>query len=122
MRMIKRFLQKHLAPVVYEFSNTREVPDPGRDVLETLAHHPGFLYLLWKLRLERAALVSKLSTESFSLREDDIFRAGIYWSGWLDKKLQALISMKRIQEISFPTKDELVEFNKLRDNLKEVGI
>ena len=63
--------------------------------LLTLQGHPGFLWLLDQLRLERSYLQTILGTRrQKTLTDAEFLQAGIAWSGWLQDKMERAIGFR----------------------------
>jgi hypothetical protein len=101
-------------------SRLPELTGDLRESLRTLDYHPGFQYLLQRLRVAKAGILSQLQ-EGLSLTEVQLryLQAGLYWAGWLENEHLSL-STKRPP--SRPTtEDEEAEFRAIRENLELVG-
>ena len=70
---------------------TQRFPEETRDQQEsvqTLAAHPGFVFLLAKLHHQRAALESQLKHSHHNdIRAVEFIQSGIFWSSWLENQL-----------------------------------
>src|SRR5579862_5447911 len=75
---------------VIEVSVSRQLDPEGIKAIPTLAHHPGFVALMGKLHLQRAALETKLKTTHFpDIREVDRIQGAIYWCNWLEATVRS---------------------------------
>ena len=86
--------------------------------IQTLQGHPGFLYLLGKLKFHRGILKEQLST----VRQDSManvlmLQSGIAWSGWLQTELELAINF-RASAPSAPSRDELTLFEEAQQQLE----
>ena len=97
--------------LIVEVEKPRAIPPLSEEVAEsvaTLQSHPGFQYLLQKLRLQRSGLVSSLSHQRHSsLADIEFLQSGIAWTGWLEEQLQKSVGFRaqKPQEI-FPSERE----------------
>lgn len=67
-------------------------PEAEKTVI-TLQSHPGFLYLVNKLRLQRHALEMKLKHERHSnLNEVEWIQSGIFWCNWLEDQVNRMVN------------------------------
>lgn len=89
--------------LIVEVDKPREValldPEMAKSVA-SLREHPGFLYLLAKLRYQRAMLRAHLErTRQEKLSDVDFIKSGINWCGWLEEQLSkaAKIEIERPQ-------------------------
>ena len=77
---------------IVEIERPRQQPQLNADVkaaLESLNSHPGFRYLLDKLRLQRHMLETQLRmTRHETLRDSDFLQSGIFWTGWLEQQMK----------------------------------
>ena len=91
---------------------------------ETLNSHPGFVYLLEKLRHQRGYFKSLLETQAISeLRELAMLQAAVYWSGWLEQEVtKTLPSLRAAQTPRTPEPDVNNLFENARTALSEVGV
>lgn len=78
-------------PLIVEVEKPRVVPEWNKDVaasIATLQGHPGFAWLLGRLRLHRASMKSALcSQRQETLRDVEFLQSGIAWTGWLESQL-----------------------------------
>lgn len=64
-------------------------------VVASLQSHPGFLYLLGKLKFHREILRSTLdSRRQVSMEDVIMLQSGIAWSGWLKDELEKAVDFK----------------------------
>lgn len=94
--------------VQVEVPKSAEVTPEGRASLAMLKDHPGFNYLINRLRLQRAALESALK---FSKHQDfnqvlDL-QAGIRWMMWLENQFMLAIQHPTREESRDPNAEEL---------------
>lgn len=67
--------------------------------IATLQGHPGFTYLLQKLRLQRAMLVSALAnTRQESLKDVEFLQSGVAWTGFVEAQLMKAIGYREAPE------------------------
>lgn len=88
---------------VVEVAAPRTVGEFNKDAasaIATLQGHPGFQYLLQKLRWQNAALVSAIKTRrQGSVRDFEFLQSGIAWTGWLEEQLQRAIGYREQVEV-----------------------
>jgi len=66
---------------------TREL----RETLLTLNSHPGFSYLLERLKAQKAAFEAVLRTQKHEeLKDVHFVQAAVYWAGWLQRQISEL--------------------------------
>ena len=64
----------------------------------SLQGHPGFGWLLQKLRLQKAQLTSILSRErQKNLTDVEFLQSGIAWTGWIEEQLQRAIGWREAE-------------------------
>jgi hypothetical protein len=110
--------------LVVEVEPGRRIPDldeDSRQAVVSLAHHPGFRYLMAKLKFERAVLQSKLVKERHSDIADVAYlQGGVHWLGWLEdfvrKETQSVLN--RHQDASHA---EELAFKEAMAAYEEVG-
>ena len=112
-------------PLVVEVEKPRNLgPLTGeqREAILSLQHHPGFQYLLTKLRLQRALLEAKVLRErQKDLVDTEFLKSGIAWAGWLEDQLRAEIRYADKPAPSPATPVEEQEFQQVRALVEEIG-
>jgi len=59
-----------------------------KEAVATLSSHPGFIFLVDRLNLQRQMLESKLAREFHKdLREIDYLQAGVFWLGYIQDQV-----------------------------------
>lgn len=92
-----------------------------RESVATLSSHPGFVWLVNRLKFQREALKSRVALERQTKIEDVIFlQAGIYWAGWLEQEI-ARLTTKLPQRKLDPFEEELAAFKELDSAIERVG-
>jgi len=93
------FWLRGLLPTAYQVvkvTDTEPVPALDREMqetLSTLAAHPGFVYLLKRLRYQRGLLLARLQgSKHNSLHEVQLLQSGVYWSNWLEAQFNELMN------------------------------
>lgn len=85
-------------PVVLEVERATRVPELTEDMAKsigTLQSHPGFQYLLAKLKFHRSVLKEQLAGNRQETMADVIMlQSGVAWSGWLQGQLDAAMGFK----------------------------
>jgi len=92
-----------------------------RASVKTLAHHPGFLAVIDKLRVQRATLQSQL-TSSFhkDLRQVDYLQAGIFWLSWVEKVVNQT-TQSGSQGYIDPEAEEAAAIKAINDQIEKIG-
>lgn len=108
---------------VIEVPQGHKLPELNGDLKESLKalyNHPGFQYLLQRLRFQKAAMESTLR-EGINLTEIQLryLQAGIFWASQLEKDISSLTQSRPTQREAFP--DEATEFAKIRQGIELVG-
>lgn len=117
MNLFKRFKL-----IKIEVPDSAEVSAEGRKSLATLGNHPGFRFLLAKLKLQRAALEAKLKYEP----HDDLktvirLQEGIRWMMWLENQFMLAINHPTKEKSRDPNADELEALQRSLDAIEGVG-
>ncbi len=126
--MLKRIRKLFAVPTfrIVEVENPRVSIAATRDVIEsvhTLAAHPGFIYLLNKLKVQRAALETKLTiSRHVSLSEVEFIQSGIFWTNWLPSQLELAVLRLRPGASRPATEEEGEAFQQILNTIKPVGI
>lgn len=83
---------------VVEVEKGRRPPELTEETARSVASlqsHPGFLYLLAKLRFHQDVLKAQVSGVRQKSMEDVIMlQSGVAWSGWLKSELEAAINFQ----------------------------
>lgn len=88
----------------------------------SLSHHPGFMYLLTRLRYERSLLETTLKrTRHTDIREVDFLQSGIAWAGWLDDFLSRLVTVSKRSQPTSATPEEIAAFSEAIAAIEQVG-
>lgn len=89
------FSSKKSTPKVIEVEVPRKAPLFSKEIKESLAAlpgHPGFEYLLNRLKFEQAVLATKLKNERHeSMRDVEFLQSGIFWTNWLRGQLDKVV-------------------------------
>lgn len=117
MNLFKRFKL-----IEVEVPDATEVTDEGRKSLATLGNHPGFRYLLAKLKLQRASLEAKLKYEPHDDLKNVIrLQEGIRWMMWLENQFMLAIHHPTKTKSRDPNADELEALQRSLDAIEGVG-
>lgn len=93
-----------------------------RKSVASLALHPGFRYLLAKLKTQKKFLEGQLiSTPHTSIRDVHQLQAGIFWCGWLDSQLKYETALSEPKLPVSATQEELDAFAQVNAQLEIVG-
>lgn len=114
---------KKTPPVILEIEKNSKLPELTGDLKEsikTLEYHPGYNYLIQRLRHAKAVMNSQLR-EGMELTETQLryLQAGIFWAGWLENEQLTLTKNRPVRE---QTSTEAEEFERLQRSLDLVGI
>jgi hypothetical protein len=117
---------ERVVPLVVEVDKPRDLKTfNDADVKESvvsLQSHPGFLYLLAKLRFQRNALESHLKRQKQeTMQEVDFLKSGIAWAGWLEDQLNTAIKFRTVKPPQEAEAEEIELFNQLSKMLTQVG-
>jgi hypothetical protein len=88
----------------------------------TLAGHPGFQYLVGKLKAQRSVLETQLKTARHDdIRTVELLQSGIFWAGWLQTQVEKM-TLRVQKPVTRPaTPEEQVAYNEARDLISLVG-
>jgi hypothetical protein len=110
---------------IVELEKPRELAQVDMEVrksVASLALHPGFRYLLAKLRAQKQFLQGQLVTgDHATMQEVQRFQAGIYWAGWLETQLKTETALSEPRLTASPTQNEIDAFNAVKSQLEVVG-
>lgn len=89
----------------------------------SLANHPGFQYLLAKLKFQRAALKDSLEkTRHKEMRDVEFLQSGANWCNWLQLELERAIGVMNAPKPRPVRPYEQDAFEQLRQNVELVGL
>jgi hypothetical protein len=89
----------------------------------SLQSHPGFQYLLAKLRVQRAALKHALETQrQKELKDFEFLQSGANWCNWLQVQLDEAVKLTQQPKPRNATAYEREAFEQLRSQLDVVGV
>ena len=95
-----------------------------KESMRTLQLHPGFNYILSRLRLTKSGLQHQLQ-EGFELPERDLHRiqAGIFFAGWLENELRRLTSTpsRPVRDLTDSEAESFLDISSFDANLERVG-
>jgi hypothetical protein len=107
--------------LVVEVDRGQRPEVPGKDLRESiiaLKLHPGFDYLLRKLRFQRAYLEAKLRSEHHKeIREVDFLQSGIGWLNWLESQINFETGKKDASEPTQPVSYERKLFEEVNRSI-----
>ena len=108
--------------VKVEVPATLEVTPEGRKSLAALREHPGFRYLINKLKLQRAALESALKYQIHDdIRQVARLQEGIRWMHWLENQFLLAVQHPVRMEERDPNAEELAALQRSLDAIEGVG-
>lgn len=108
---------------VIELEKGSKLPELNGDLKESikaLVAHPGFNYLLQRLRFQKSAMETTLR-EGLNLTEIQLryLQAGIYWASQLERDISTLTQTRPQAQ---PAPDNAAgEFERVRQNVELVG-
>jgi hypothetical protein len=121
--MFKR--KKIEVPVILEIESTKRIPPLDantREAVTSLRSHPGFQYLLGKLRVERAVFESQLRNQRHSNLSDVAYlQAGAFWTNWLEKEVSREIGIIQRNTAVPLSQEELAAFETAKAAYEEIG-
>lgn len=92
-----------------------------RELVLTLAQHPGFIILIDRLSNQAALLKAQLETTRFASKEDfEFVQSGIFWCKWLKQQV-ASATTRAAQTAVDATKEDEEAFKALQATLERVG-
>lgn len=84
--------------LILEVEKGARVPGLDKDSAQAVASlqgHPGFLYLLAKLKFQNEVLKSTLQSRRHeNIREVEFLQSGIAWTNWLRDQLEGAVNFK----------------------------
>lgn len=112
-------------PLIVEVEKPRDVGALDAESAQSvaaLAGHPGFQYLLTRLRFQKHLLQAALNNQRQStLVEVEFLKSGIAWCGWLENQLGLATGLLKRPVPSEPSPDEAAAFNELRKMVEVIG-
>lgn len=91
--------------------------DPRKDDEESiraLAHHPGFVALMNRLKLQRGVLKTRLENQVFDdIRQCYHLQNGLKWLDYLNSEVNKVVLKKQEAQATRARPDEQAEFNKV---------
>jgi hypothetical protein len=113
-----KFLTKLETKYIFVEADTPRLPELTADIKESVAslqHHPGFVYLLAKLSVQRKYYESQLHTGRHVGDDVAHLQAAIYWANWLERTCHGM------QPIHEANPSEFEAFESARQSLELVG-
>jgi hypothetical protein len=103
--------------------NVPELNNTNAAAVAALRDHPGFQYLLAKLRLQKALLQTTLSTKrQASLRDVEFLQSGIVWCGWLEDQVSKAVGIQNRPQARPARVPEIEAFEQLQRLIDVVGV
>lgn len=118
-----KWLLKLIGETPYQLVIEGPLPEISKDddeSIKTLAHHPGFIALHNRLRIQNALLKTKLETERNSHEDDNFLKSGIFWSKYYFQEVNRLVNKKDVPRAQAAPNDVLAEFEKMHAQLERV--
>ena len=99
-----------------------ELDSASAVAVASLQTHPGFQYLLAKLRFQRASLKEALvKNRHKDLKDVEFLQSGANWCGWLQEQVEHAIGVVN-RPVQRPARDfELEAFERLRNQIDVIG-
>lgn len=120
--MFKKIIEK---PFILEVEAGKRIPpldETTRAAVTSLDSHPGFQYLIAKLRIERAIIESRLRSERHTdLASVAYLQAGVKYSRWLEDEVSRELQVKPRSAPSPLTLEEQAIYNAALATYEEVG-
>ena len=111
--------------LVVEIERPRPILPLEDDMAETLLSlrgHPGFQYLLNKLRFQRSVLESSLlQNRQATMQDVEFIKSGIAWTKWLDDQLSKAAGLKSRAPTAPASKSERDVYEELKDFVEVLG-
>jgi len=93
-----------------------------RESIATLSGHPGFVYLITKLRYQRYLLERKLKESRFPTIQDvELVQSGIFWTNWLEDQVNTAVNRIREKATTAATETETSVFEAIQKTIELVG-
>lgn len=112
-------------PYILEIESTKRIPPldaSTREAVTSLRSHPGFQYLLGKLRVERAVFESQLrNTRHSNISDVAYLQAGAFWTNWLEKEVSREVGAVQRNTPSPLSEQELAAFEAAKAAYEEIG-
>ncbi len=90
--------------------------------VDALAHNPGFLYLLARLKAQRSLLQSTLYRQrQKDMTEVEFLKSGIAWCSWLETQLEFATKLASTPEPEPAREEEMDAFNAIKAQLETIG-
>lgn len=108
-------------PIVIQLeTQLLEISKDDDESIKTLAHHPGFIALHNRLRVQQALLKMKLETERNTHEDDNFLKSGIFWSKYYHQEVTRLVNKKDVPRSQAAPDDIRAEFEKMHAQLERV--
>lgn len=123
LNRLKRLFQPRLLVLERESPKPIKKPDAAtQEAVIGLQFHPGFQYLLEKLRWQRALLVAALTQQrQDKLADSEFLKSGIAWSRWLEDQIATEVRLKSRPRPQIPTDFEAEALKQASAMIEEVG-
>jgi transposase len=90
-------------------------------MLATLPEHPGFQYILARLKAQKSLLKQAHETTRYEKLDDvHMLQAGIFWAGWLEQEIARLTKKAATVEAD-TTNFEADAFQHIDSMLERIG-
>lgn len=100
-----------------------KLDQPTQEAIIGLQFHPGFQYLMQKLRYQRGLLQAALQQNRQETMADvEFLKSGIAWTGWLEQQIATETRAKNRPRPEIPTDTEEQAFKQIEAQLEEVGL
>lgn len=114
-----------MSHLIVERAPNETPPKLSPELLESVLSikgHPGWEYLVAKLRYQRQVLRAHLETDPLrSLDQALELRAGIKWTGWLEDQMNFLSATNAERAVFTPTPREEELFREISSSITMVG-
>jgi hypothetical protein len=123
--MFKFWKQKPAKLLVLEREAPKPIEKPDgatQEAIISLQYHPGFQYLMEKLRWQRSLLVTALTDQRQDKMADvEFLKSGIAWTRWLEDQISTEIRLKTRTRPQIPTDFEQEALAQAKSMIEEVG-
>ena len=125
--MVKWFKELFGVATVYkivEVEKPRDLSkvDPeAKKTITSLAAHPGFVFLVAKLKTQGYLLETQLkNNRQDSLRDVEFLQSGIYWTNWLKQQVDKEVYGVKESNVQEASKTEQDAFEELQSALEMI--
>ena len=113
-------IEKHYTVIEVEKKHPLTETSESIEAVRTLEDHPGFQWLLSKLRLQASRLQSELlQGRHKDIREVEFLQSGIQWCGWLQSQLD--LNREKYRQMRPAIPQEVMHFQDIESTIELIG-